>query len=1321
MTIQRLGKDNVDVYTIETHASQSFFSGTMGAPITGSVTLMPSKLSGIKASWKPMSEASTPDSGLLFIEDVSFYDPGIFEFAFPIGIYDEVLAGLGLGIRSGETTFIESALVDYDSEDYSHKPLPTPPGGTWGAPYPPDYSTDGVDATYMMVANRAATAPYLTKSFDIKRLDSGYHLNRDQMKFSTVKNILMTRQPGNINPNGNFNFSYTNYHTLNFFTASSVGVQKYAGWDSSTEYDPKFPTGATGHDQSVLIFNNTRFWAGDPNERLGVFENDMTLASAGVPFPLPNAHPDIQNSKYQIRDFDRDFHTSLGTTAIPAVNLVGGLDNSGYGSGGGLRRAAGPPYTPYGDFTIDFYINPRYLQGDEKEYRAGTIMHISSTFAISLVSGSHKNSNNQADQFRIMLQLSHSAEFAPSSCSLSPNTNKGSTAGDPSDSMAMTNYPNDMIFLSNNNSLKHNHWHHVAIRWGTNLVNDGSGSFVIDGIEKGTFNIPSRSIFQLTFNDNGSHNRSTVTNPASRGDPNALFIGNFMEGTNHADWLGAPEQIRYFFNTASVEFENINHHPEVTTPRSPYAWRNQVRRGQPQACVDKIDVSGVADGNQINLHLSEDLGGDGENINIIFKSSLTGTPPWPAIWVKRESADSNTRDNLILAFNGTSDTAKVKFDSGAGTTSDGVAGCIAYEGTTNKRVTIRSGDSTTNDAYPFGSYSLPFTIEKEDEDAPTNLVRNYPTFESFTADTTGLPPGPYGVTPGIYPEDNEPKTLTFNHPLRAEIHEIKIHDVYKTSEEIIALSKEGPKDLSNILFYLPPFFVMDSPMRRFVKKINDVGLDGTYWGDDIFPGASNRDGRWRRFAIGPGIDPEGTGDLFGSTLYTGSNAPFNIQLADQVAALSVSVENFTRELVRGQYPRLYHLTESYCGLDSHGKSTTRISEDNKTGHCTSNEFFNSVPVNNKRNFLIMPNDNGLFAPNFNLLASGTYDNGAAQLTAEVIMGHLSGSVTGTIDQPYGRFVNDQNIIDLSQINLNNLVDGGMSTSHALRPKSSGAGFGNPGTLSDVSTSGRFPRQDELNRELSDSETMSNLSKHTGPAAAALTMVVSSSALSDTVGIPGIDTFTPNPNDFLNNQSTGGDASNTWEDMATSPCFGATGDKSSNMVSLFSISNLYYGDKIDPGTFSLIEENFTGSNGTMKLTLKDDGTGGIYRADSLTPHATWNNVGNIFYNEGIIFIKSPHIYRVGTESFEVGLKGHRDVHVMTVSVPCPAGQINVSNNPTYEDLAPSLDPNETADKFVYITGIDLHDDNLNVIARATLAQPLMKRISDEFLFKIKIDF
>ena len=148
---------------------------------------------------------------------------------------------------------------------------------------------------------------------------------------------------------------------------------------------------------------------------------------------------------------------------------------------------------------------------------------------------------------------------------------------------------------------------------------------------------------------------------------------------------------------------------------------------------------------------------------------------------------------------------------------------------------------------------------------------------------------------------------------------------------------------------------------------------------------------------------------------------------------------------------------------------------------------------------------------------------------------------------------------------------------------------------------------------------------------------------------------------------------------------------------------------------------TGSGGQVKMTLHDNGYGGLFRADALTPHAKWAGVGTVLYEEGLAVIKSPLIFLFGKDQFEISMRGERQVHVMEITVPCPAGQINSSSNPTFKSLIASDDPDERSVGPVIITGINLHDDNLNVVARVALAQPIIKRSEDRYLFRIKMDW
>ena len=140
-----------------------------------------------------------------------------------------------------------------------------------------------------------------------------------------------------------------------------------------------------------------------------------------------------------------------------------------------------------------------------------------------------------------------------------------------------------------------------------------------------------------------------------------------------------------------------------------------------------------------------------------------------------------------------------------------------------------------------------------------------------------------------------------------------------------------------------------------------------------------------------------------------------------------------------------------------------------------------------------------------------------------------------------------------------------------------------------------------------------------------------------------------------------------------------------------------------------------------MKLRDNGQGGLYRADCEGPHAKWNAVGTVLYEEGISVIKSPNIPFFGKDEWKVQFEGEHNIHVLEVNIPCPKGLANSSSNPNWKPYSPTDTDTENADQFTYITGINLHDENFNVIARANLAQPTVKRDTDGYLFRMRIDF
>lgn len=183
----------------------------------------------------------------------------------------------------------------------------------------------------------------------------------------------------------------------------------------------------------------------------------------------------------------------------------------------------------------------------------------------------------------------------------------------------------------------------------------------------------------------------------------------------------------------------------------------------------------------------------------------------------------------------------------------------------------------------------------------------------------------------------------------------------------------------------------------------------------------------------------------------------------------------------------------------------------------------------------------------------------------------------------------------------------------------------------------------------------------------------------------------------------------------------TQDPSSNQVTFFDISNMFYGFRIKPGSLAMCDPQMSGSGGAVRVTLADDGRGNVYRADCLTTQSTWNSVGNVYYDEGIVVLKSPHVFFFGQEQYTLDLRGEQHVHVMKIDALAPNNQLNSSSNPNFVAVPPNGFPNDPEGEFVYITGINFHDRDYNVVLKSSLAQPIAKRSGDRISFKIKYDF
>jgi hypothetical protein len=103
------------------------------------------------------------------------------------------------------------------------------------------------------------------------------------------------------------------------------------------------------------------------------------------------------------------------------------------------------------------------------------------------------------------------------------------------------------------------------------------------------------------------------------------------------------------------------------------------------------------------------------------------------------------------------------------------------------------------------------------------------------------------------------------------------------------------------------------------------------------------------------------------------------------------------------------------------------------------------------------------------------------------------------------------------------------------------------------------------------------------------------------------------------------------------------------------------------------------------------------------------------------VLSPTVPFFGKGAWEMSFDTDSSVHVLTVDVAVPDNAANVSQNPTYRSFPPTTGSDDVGTNFVYIDTINVHDQNLNVVARATLSQPILKRPEDDLLFRLKLDF
>jgi hypothetical protein len=433
---------------------------------------------------------------------------------------------------------------------------------------------------------------------------------------------------------------------------------------------------------------------------------------------------------------------------------------------------------------------------------------------------------------------------------------------------------------------------------------------------------------------------------------------------------------------------------------------------------------------------------------------------------------------------------------------------------------------------------------------------------------------------------------------------------------------------------------------------------------------------------------------FNVKVNTTTSYPFEVTQSMGLRTTSINIENYLRDFSTKQYPLPFALTGSV--------QSTLIPETE-----ISNIFYRLKELK-ARNLLVLPNDNGNFRPAFSILASGS--NSYLQESS-----------------PESRFKNDFNVRDLSKITLRDVIEPSSQITYNRQTESRDNLFEADiaYTALDVLITGDESKlnQNQTAYALATRNAQLPLNDSGNPYADRINIFTldnpGRAAVADNVNIPGslFDVFSrgliPTRVKALNTQP------NAPSDPYLPIPF-LLNEFDSQEMSFFNVPNIYYGDKIEQRSVYLCDTSVTGSGGRVNICLRDE-NGALYRADCITPHAKWNDVGNVFYNEGLLAVKSPLLPYFGKDTFVLELSGTRDINVFEINIPCPAGQMDSSSNPTYQKLAPSDNPNETDVRFTYITAVNLHDKNLNIVGKAVFSQPIKKRQNDGFLTRIKIDY
>ena len=202
------------------------------------------------------------------------------------------------------------------------------------------------------------------------------------------------------------------------------------------------------------------------------------------------------------------------------------------------------------------------------------------------------------------------------------------------------------------------------------------------------------------------------------------------------------------------------------------------------------------------------------------------------------------------------------------------------------------------------------------------------------------------------------------------------------------------------------------------------------------------------------------------------------------------------------------------------------------------------------------------------------------------------------------------------------------------------------------------------------------------------------------------------------------------------------------ATLVHIPEMFYGRQIATGSVLIWTrswETAAGSNfGSGTRHWVDDGLGRLFDVPAALT-ASWFDawmsgtavqVGNVFYNEGLIVLTSPsaswhdeffsgtYVADANAVAFHLEFDGSTVIQSMVLTCRMAPGEVNASNNPTYSyaDAAGKVWARSSGSNegHTYITAIGLYNEERQLVAVAKLAQPIRKRERDNNDIRLRLD-